>query len=190
GDHAVVLGWNHGAPSENAATGLPAYTITLPEVLPLGLLLDERMALSFSLADTGRRCPRTTGPDDGELTADTRRESRRGAGGPQSPRPPIDLTVELVAADGNVARLPLSHVTGLQPALRVTFTKWPFWERTRYKSPLEPVLQTYTIPFADFARAAPGFDPGLLRQIRFRFDRTPTAVILLDDVGLVSGRNE
>jgi hypothetical protein len=35
--------------------------------------------------------------------------------------------------------------------------------------------------------ATPTFDPGLLKQIRFRFDRTRTAVILLDDVGFTPG---
>ena len=65
----------------------------------------------------------------------------------------------------------------------MTFTKWPFLERTRYKSPVEPVLQTFAIPLSDFAQANPEFDPGMLKQIRLRFDRTQTAVILLDDVG-------
>jgi len=46
------------------------------------------------------------------------------------------------------------------------------------------VLQTYEIPLADFVAANPGFDPAWLRQIRFRFDRTPSGVVLLDDVGL------
>jgi hypothetical protein len=35
--------------------------------------------------------------------------------------------------------------------------------------------------------ANPAFDPARLQQIRFRFDRTRTAVILLDDVGFAPG---
>jgi hypothetical protein len=42
------------------------------------------------------------------------------------------------------------------------------------------------MPLSDFVAANPKFDPGLLRQIRFRFDRTSTAVIILDDVGLAN----
>ena len=34
----------------------------------------------------------------------------------------------------------------------------------------------------------PTFDPGRLQQIRFRFDRTRAAVILLDEVGFAPGR--
>ncbi len=88
-----------------------------------------------------------------------------------------------MTSKGAVAALPLSHVYPLQPVLKVTFTKWPYWEKRRYKSATEPVLQTYEIPLSDFVAANPQFDPGLLKQIRFRFDRTRTAVILLDQVG-------
>jgi hypothetical protein len=49
------------------------------------------------------------------------------------------------------------------------------------------VLQTYEIRLSDFVAANPRFDPGHLKHIRFRFDRTRTAVILLDDVGLTNG---
>jgi hypothetical protein len=98
--------------------------------------------------------------------------------------------VELVAADGRSARLPLGHVHPVQPILEVTFTKWPYWERLRYRSSTEPVLQTYEIPLSDFVQANPDFDPGQLKQIRFRFDRTRTGVIFLDDVGLTRTPDE
>jgi hypothetical protein len=102
-------------------------------------------------------------------------------------KPPIDLTIELVTSNGAVARLPLGHVHPLQPILKVTFTKWPYWEHIRFKSATEPVLQTYEIPLSDFVAANPALEPGQLKQIRFRFDRTRTAVILLDDVGFIPG---
>jgi hypothetical protein len=154
GNHVVALGWERSQETE-----IPSYTITLPEIPPVMTYLDERMCLSFCLADTG------------EPNEDTQ---------------PIDLTIELAASDGNTARLPLSHVTLLQPALKVTFTKWPYWEHCRYRSPMEPVLQTFEIPLVDFLKANPRFDLGFLRQIRFRFDRTRAATILLDDVGVVA----
>jgi hypothetical protein len=174
-DCGVVLGWDAGGLSGGPPAQVPTYTITLPEMLPLGWGLDERAILSFSLADTGQRCPRA---------------ANAGADDPKQEQAPIDLTVELVAADGRSARLPLSHVHPIQPILHVTLTKWPSWERLHYKSPTEPVLQTYEIPLSDFVAASPGFDPGWLRQIRFRFDRTPAGVILLDDVGLARRPDE
>ena len=54
----------------------------------------------------------------------------------------------------------------------MTFTKWPYWERIRFKSATEPVLQTYEIPLSEFVDGQPDFDPALLQQIRFCFDRT------------------
>ncbi|NLH41898.1 MAG: hypothetical protein GX448_08660, partial [Planctomycetes bacterium] len=98
----------------------------------------------------------------------------------------IDLTIELVDANQVVARLPLSHVAPLQPALHVTWTKWAYWERTRNKSAVEPVLQTYEMPLRDFVDANPDFTPSQLREIRFRFDRMPSRVLLLDQVGFAS----
>jgi hypothetical protein len=190
-DHAAVLGWNTDARSQADDRTVPSYTINLSYELPRRWLIDQHTFLSFCLADTGARREtsdslppaQAPGPSDdndaNERTAVTAAEEDRDA--------PIDLTVELVALDGSVARLPLSHVAPLQRALKVTFTKWPYWERTRYKSPTEPVLQTYEIPLADFLAASPGFDFGILDQIRFRFDRTRSAVILLDNVGFDLG---
>jgi hypothetical protein len=185
GSHAVVLGWNTTCAPGSVPAQVPGYVITLPDVLPPTWLLDDRMALCFSLADTGQRCQPAAG-DSAEQAGTARHDSRANDDDPNGGRAPIDLTVELVASNGQVARLPLSHVFPLGPALNVTFTKWPYLERTRYKSPVEPVLQTFAIPLSDFAKANPEFDPGLLKQIRLRFDRTRTAVILLDDVGLAN----
>ena len=185
GNYAVVLGWNTTCTPGGAPAQVPGYVITLPEVLPLSWLLDERMALYFSMADTGQRC-QPASDDNAEQTRTARDDGRANNDDPNGGKVPIDLTVELVASNGQVARLPLSHASPLQPALNVTFTKWPFLERAGYQSPLEPVFQTFVIPLSDFAKASPDFDPALLKQIRFCFDRTKTGVILLDDVGLAA----
>jgi hypothetical protein len=185
-DRAAVLGWNTGSGPRVSPDNAPSYTITLPDGLSGRWQLDGRTILSFCLADTCETCepPKDDKPEKAsEPNAPTALEE------PNTPdsgpgKPPIDLTIDLVASTGSVASLPLHHVYPIQPILNVTFTKWPYWERTRYKSSTEPVLQTYEIPLSDFVEANPNFDPALLKQIRFRFDRTSTAVILLDDVGL------
>jgi hypothetical protein len=188
-DHAVVLGWN--TPSEDGPpANAPCFAIALPETLPLEWQLNENSVLSFCLADTDERCDPLFLGD--LVTADLpgREDPGDPVGDPDSNGPPdengIDLTIEMVASDGCVARLPLSHMASLQPALRVTFTKWAYWERTRNKSAVEPVLQTYEIPLADFIEANPDFVPEELREIRFRFDRMTSRVLLLDQVGFAS----
>ena len=187
-DYAVVLGWNTTADDCNAAA-TPCYTIALPDELASDCQLDGDTILSFCLADTDEQCDPITCDDCGP-----RDESPKDVNEPvdtPDPNEPsgediIDLTVELVASDGAVASLPISHVSALQPAIRVTFTKWAHWERIRGKPAVEPVLQVYEIPLADFVESNPDFVPGRLREIRFRFDRTRSRVILLDHVGLTT----
>ena len=192
-DYAVVLGWNI-ATEPNDAADFPSYTITLPESLPADWRLDQQTLLSFCLADTEDQCDppapcaaTETPPCDGNDTNEQAAISARNAVEDESA---IDLTLELATSDGCIARLPLSHVSPLQPALRVTFTKWSYWERARDKAAVEPVLQTYEIPLADFVASNPTFSPSRLREIRFRFDRTRTRVILLDQVGFVFCRDQ
>ncbi len=187
-DRAAVLGWNTAGWTDHAPAHAPGYTITLPEDLPTRWQLGPQTILSFCLADTCDTCEaqKEESPTPlSEPNAPPAEDPNTPAPGPG--KPPIDLTIELVTSNGSVARVPLSHLHPLQPILKVTFTKWPYWEHVRFKSATEPVLQTYEIPLSDFMAATPTFDPGLLKQIRFRFDRTRTAVILLDDVGFTPG---
>lgn len=186
-DRAAVLGWNTTGWTNLVPDNAPNYTITLPDDLPRRWGIDGRTILSFCLADTCETCEaqKEEHPALSEPNAPRAKDSNAPAPGPG--KPPIDLTIELATSDGAVARLPLSHVHPLQPILKVTFTKWPYWERVRFKSATEPVLQTYEIPLSDFVAANPAFEPGRLKQMRLRFDRTRTAVILLDDVGFVPG---
>jgi hypothetical protein len=190
GDCAVVLGWNTEPPRNDTPTGAPSYTITLPEVLPPGWWLDEQTILSFCLADTGEQCPPALGADPAAASASPGAGvcGPAGALDPNRNRAPIDLTLELVASNGCTASLPLSRCLPLQPALKVTFSKWRLWEHVCSESPVEPVLQTFEIPLAAFTKASPEFAPALLRQVRFRFDRTRAGVLLLDNVGLAQNR--
>jgi hypothetical protein len=187
-DRAAVLGWNTTCEPSPPPAEAPSYTITLPDDLARRWRIDRNTILSFCLADTGKTCEPSpnseiVGPSEPNLAAPAPPETPA----PGETKSAIDLTLELVTEDGATARLPLSHIRPLQPILSVTFTKWPYWERTRYKSATEPVLQTFEIPLSDFVEAAPHFDPGRLRRIRFCFDRTKTAVILLDQVGFAPG---
>lgn len=137
--------------------------------------MDDASVLSFCLADTNDHCE------------PLRPESPAGEDGSRPPEQEgIDLTIELVDSSGCIARLPLSHVAALQPALHVTFTKWAYWERFRNKPPVEPVLQTWEMPLSSFTDSNPALNLSELREIRFRLDRTASRVLLLDQVGIAS----
>jgi hypothetical protein len=59
--------------------------------------------------------------------------------------------------------------------------KWAFLDRAFYRRETEPVFQTYELPLALFA--SPGWTPARLRDVRLVFDRTPSGVIALNEVG-------
>jgi len=154
---AVHLGWARGA-------GLPSYTLELP-ALDWSPALTSRLVLSLAASDED--------PQPG---------GKAPAG--EATKEPIDFTVELVDADGTVARVPLSRVRSLPPAFKVRFTKWDLLERTAYHRPWEPVFQTVELPLTLFKEAVPSWSPTELREIRLVFDRTPRGLVLLDQVGL------
>lgn len=152
---AVYLGW------DNAAQAGPArYTLALPEG---AVATGPGSALVFSLADAGES-PR---PD-----------ARRAAAGEPAP---LDLTVEAVDRSGRAARLPLSHFALLQPQLRGRIAKV---DASSVVSPSEPVFQTFEFALADFAVANPQFDPTALAEATLIFDRTPSGVVILDEIGV------
>src|SRR3989304_1021884 len=62
-------------------------------------------------------------------------------------------------------------------------------DETRFQNIFELVLQTYVLPLADFAKAAPQFQPGRLKTIRLLFDRTYLGTVVLDDVGISPAMN-
>ncbi|HEY0738941.1 MAG TPA: hypothetical protein VGD69_28745 [Herpetosiphonaceae bacterium] len=153
-DRAVRLGWQRTTAAE-----APRYTITLP---PGGILATAGSALRFDLADMG---------------AATVPVASASANSPAL----TNLTIEVRDADGTSVRLPLSHLAPLQPPIEGRFLKSAFF----HDAPLsEPILQTFTLPLADFALAGPDFDPATLAAIAFVFDDTPAGTIMLDNVGI------
>jgi dienelactone hydrolase len=96
----------------------------------------------------------------------------------------VDLSVEVVDADGMTARLPLSRYGAVRKPLEITVRRRKGRDESNFRNLYEMILQTYIIPLADFAEAGENFDPAKLRSIRFVFDRTPAGTVILSDVGL------
>lgn len=207
--NTAVIGWS--APRDTTAPSDPMrawYAIGIPEAMRLVSPLTSRTALTFEIVDVGQRpsplspadtaAPAAPGaaPGGARATEDKRRsESAKAAPKQKADRSRaaelpadsirVDLTVELVMADGRAASLPLSAVTALRPPLTIRLFRYGYIERKITGPPRdhEYVLQRVEIPFSRFAAAFPGFDPTAVRAVRFRFDRTPAGTILLDDVG-------
>ena len=172
-NNAVYLGWKNAEGEQESDSA--SYGITLPEHFAQEAHLQPETVLSFALAHADERPKRP-----GEKSPKGRKEESS-----QRTVEPIDLTLELVDAHGNAARCPLSRVAPIPTPLRVRFLKLSRTNRERYGAAWEPALQTYEVPLAVFSELSPQIDLPSLRTIRWRFDRSPTGVIILDDVGFL-----
>lgn len=190
-DHAVYLGWRaEGEQLEGQPAEAPSYAISLPRTFAREAQLGPDSLLVFQLAEASEKPP---APD--EENAKEEKEEASGGDGEaekgeaEEEKQPLDFSVELVAGDGSVARLPLGRFAPLPPVLKVRFTKSSQLDEKRYKSSTEPVLQTFELPLSAFVEANARFNPANLQTICFRFDRTQKGVIILDQVGFARQRS-
>jgi hypothetical protein len=192
-NNAVTIGWNNRiAGDDTTKHGRPAsWTMNLPASLPGTLGVSESSTLQFLLMPTeAMPSPRRVQRDSAADSTSTRRPERRN-----EPRrdddedrelPPVDLSVEVTDAVGVTAKVALSDYGVIRRPLEAWILMRRDQERSRFARQSEIVLQTYSIPFADFRRAAPSLDPSRLTSIRFLFDRAPAGTIILDDVGFAN----
>jgi len=97
-----------------------------------------------------------------------------------TPREPLDLTVRLVDAAGEVADIPLSRFSYLQPQLKVELSK-TFFDDPEKQS--EPVFQSFAFPLEWFVEVNPALDTAQIQALEFVFDRTEKGVVIIDSVG-------
>ncbi len=186
------LGWNravNGAP--DGELGRPArYTLHLGDDLANDWALGPDATLDFALGATNS----TPGPRDGpeeadagdtEASEDAQREDRPAATEPDDDEEdePIDLSIEVVDAEGRAAALPVSRYGPVRRPLEMRILRRRDIEDQRYQQRWELVLQGYSIPLSDFADATPGLDPRTLRSVSFVFDRSEVGEVVVDDVG-------
>ena len=164
-NHAVYLGWE----SDGDADSVPSYSISLPE--EGGPAFDSEYRFVFALAHADEKVK----PPKGEENDSDDEE--------EETKTPLDITLELVDADGTTVEFPLSRIAPTTAPLRVRYLKVKRLNAEQYGSAWEPVLQTYEIPLSGLVEGNPQFAPAELRTIRWRFDRSPTGVVILDEVG-------
>jgi len=173
--NGVFLGWNREHARGKPEPPLPTYTVDLPETLAQAWKLDGRSALVLSVAVSDEKAP-LPGKKADEKARDSAKQDKA--------KPELtDFTVEMLGSDGILAALPLSHFRPLLPPFAVRFTKLEYLDGEFYKKSSEPIFQTVELPLSAFAAQTKGFDPSKLKQIRLRFDRTPSRVIILSRIG-------
>ncbi|MEK4251180.1 MFS transporter [Paenibacillus sp. FSL W7-1287] len=97
----------------------------------------------------------------------------------------VDLTIAIEDENGNVSRLPLSHVSPLLPMFEGVLAKRPLGFLRTIK---EPVFQNFSFEMADFIDANSNLKPQRISKIRFIFDKTTQGSILIKDLGIRSDK--
>lgn len=195
-NQAVWLGWNRRTPGEDT-TNLsppPHYTVRLPAALPAAWQMDAGSSLELLLAPTDDVPePPTSEDEPNDQAEDDEPEAREGDEGAEGDdddgdedpaERPIDLTIELVDADGDAAGLPLSRYGAIRRPLEIHILRRDGWDEDRFDQLYELVLQGYSLPLADFVEVQPALDPERLREVRFVFDRGAVAgTVVVDEIG-------
>jgi dienelactone hydrolase len=181
--NGVFLGWNR-AKRAPAAT----YTLTLPDGASAKWQLGEDSTIELSVAamDEDASLP---GKKTEEEKKKEEEEKKKEDKSKKKERESPDFTVELVASDGATADVPVSKFVAIPPPFKEKFTKLAIIDEKGYEKDWEPVLQTVRIPLADFPppNGAKRFEPGKLRAIRLKFDRTAMSVICISGIGFGKG---
>jgi len=92
---------------------------------------------------------------------------------------PVDWTIILIDASGQMAHLPLSHDQLLYPQVKGATHR----AGTVDDQLSELVMRRYRYGLRDFLAVNPSLDLDRLVEIRFAFDRSARGTIALDDVG-------
>jgi hypothetical protein len=161
GNNAAYLAWE-----EQPDDPSPSYSIQLPYA---SRQLDQDSVLTFQLAD-GRG-----------TMADYLDEENEWA-----THDPIDLTIEFLDRQGQLARVPLGNVAYLQPEIESHLLK-ARWMRSLIPAS-EAFLSGFEIPLRAFLEANPRLQISELVGLRFVFDRTLEGAVLLDNVGFRQGQ--
>jgi hypothetical protein len=98
-------------------------------------------------------------------------------------KPPVDLSVELVDAEGDRASVPLGAYGVIRRPLEAWILRRRDRDESRFGAHHELVLQTFTLPLADFRQANPALDLDALTGVRFVFDRADAGTVLVDEIG-------
>lgn len=198
--NVVTLGWNNTPIGKDTTTPRAPgrVSISFPDSLRAVWRPDASSALLLTIGSTAqtpgpRKLPKDTTTRDSTAKKDSATKSAV-ASKTRKPKPapkdttkrPTDVSVELEDGEGHNVRLPLSDFGAVRIPLESYIYRRRGRDKTQFPTLAEPVMQTYVIPTAAFAKANSAFNPTTLRTIRLVFDRAKVGAILLDDVGITT----
>ena len=185
-NQAVWLGWNNRIAGADTLGPSAAYTIELPGTLAAEWELGPASSFELSLLVTRESPgPRSVGDDSGDSADDSgdSGDDSRESGDEEEDDAPPDLSIVARDASGTMASVPLSRYGAVRKPLEMRVLRRRDLEDDRFANLFELLLQSYSIPLADFVEAAPGLQLDELRSVGLVFDRTVAGEVVLDDVG-------
>jgi len=188
------LGWNNTPAGLDSTPRWPArFTVALSDSLARALQVDSSSAVTLSLFYTDQTPGARKSARDSSGARDSASDSARTqAKRPAASRPkraardttPPDLSVELVDAAGNTARLPLSSFGPVRRPIESFIYRRGGRDAQRFTSRYEQLLHTYVMPLREFARSSTTFDVRSVREIQLVFDKTRVGQVHVDDIGI------
>ena len=188
-------------PEDTGKLGPPAtYSVLVPDALRSDWGVGDNSVVYLSLAATStkpgpRTPPKDPKKEEEEKAAEEKKASAKAPKPPPAPKEPpkpkekpdetpVDLSVELVDTAGRTAKLPLSQFGIARKPLDSRIYRRAGRDASRFTNIYELIPQTFVMPVADFAAAAPGFDPRQLATIRLVFDKTEAGTVIVEHIGL------
>ncbi len=192
-NQGVTIGWNNRLAGNDTTEHGPAarYTVELPASVAADWRLTAGHSLDFMLAPTEAvPGPRKRAEEDDAAANDEsaddasqRRGSDNGSDDEEAEDPPIDLSIEVRDAAGNVGRVSLSDYGAIRRPLEMWVRRRQDLEARSGIEHSELILQTYSIPLGDFTDTNPDLRIRQLASVAFVFDRVHAGEVVVDQIG-------
>ena len=194
-NQALWLGWNNSYRGSDEPAPPAVFTFTLPDGFAGEWAVGPETSLEMHVGGLDdepgpRKRPEEEGDeeegDEGDPggAEEEAEEGRDDKDTEDEEKPPLELTVAAVDADGDTARVRLTDYGPLRRPLTIRVLRRKDLEDNRFANPWELILQHFSIPLADFAAVNRAFDPGTLRAVLLVFDRMEKGTVVVDDMGL------
>jgi dienelactone hydrolase len=170
---AAFIGWNR----EGADTVPGVYTFMLPDSSDLQL---NGKSLVFSLAESDESSSHVTKGKKADEEKKDEKPAKSEKKDKDGEKKAIDFTLELSDEQGNKVRFPLSDCAPLQPQIQKKLTKFACLNSN---DDAESIPDFYYFDLDALQKKHPAFVMNKLRSVRLVFDKSPSGVIILDDVG-------
>jgi dienelactone hydrolase len=167
---AVIIGWKNDKEQKEKSS----YSIYLPVSFAASHSLEENDAFTFAFSEGHPKELKDEKKEGEEKPKEKKAEE---------PKIKTDFIIVLEDSLGTTASLNAREVIQLLPRWEIRYLKLKDQNTTQFGDLWEPTLTNYQLPLDLFVQKSPQLKVLALKRIEFRFDRSPSGVIILDKIG-------